>query len=156
MTHFLNYAEFKRKINTHCLEIVGDRLSTIDNNMAALMEAKRNETKSSAGDKYETGMAMLQNEEELYGRQREATVKILDQLLSIDPDAVCITITYGALVLLPLGWFYISTGMGKLTVEGQECFAISLDSPLGQVLKGKKAGDSFNFQQREQVILNIY
>jgi hypothetical protein len=151
-----NYQDFKITINAQCLKIVGDRLTTIRDNMDTLMDAKRNETKSSAGDKYETGIAMIQNEEALYSSQHAMTIKILDQLLSIDPDVACNKVTYGALVLLPSGWFYISTGMGKLVIDDQECFAISLDSPLGQELKGKKAGDSFKFQQREQVILNIY
>ncbi|MFT4838171.1 MAG: hypothetical protein ACI9V9_000075, partial [Oleispira sp.] len=77
----INYPEFKKTVNTHCLETVGERLTTIEKNLDSLMDAKRNETKSSAGDKYETGRAMIQNEEELYKRQRAETSKILDQLL---------------------------------------------------------------------------
>ena len=50
----INYPEFKKTVNTHCLETVGERLTTIEKNLDSLMDAKRNETKSSAGDKYET------------------------------------------------------------------------------------------------------
>ncbi len=89
----INYAEFKKAYNSHCLETVGERLTTIEENLDSLMDAKRNETKSSAGDKYETGRAMIQNEEELYKRQRAETSKILDQLLRIDPDKVCNYVT---------------------------------------------------------------
>lgn len=120
------------------------------------MDAKRNETKSSAGDKYETGRAMIQNEEELYKRQRAETSKILDQLLRIDPDKECHQIEPGALVVLPSGYFYVGAGMGKLTVQEKDFFAISLSSPIGQALKNKKEGEIINFQEREVMILKVY
>ncbi|MEN8816369.1 MAG: transcription elongation factor [Nonlabens sp.] len=155
-TTHINYSKLKKAINTHCLEIVGNRLSTIEKNLDSLMDAKHNETKSSAGDKYETGRAMIQNEEELYKRQRAETSKILDQLLRIDPDKACNHIEPGALVVLPSGYFYVGAGMGKLTVQEKDFFAISLSSPIGQALKNKKEGEVINFQEREIMILKIY
>jgi transcription elongation GreA/GreB family factor len=152
----INYPELKKTINTHCLETVGDRLTTIENNLDSLMDAKRNETKSSAGDKYETGRAMIQNEEELYKRQRAETSKILDQLLRIDPDKECHQVEPGALVLLPSGLFYVAAGMGKLSVNDIDCFAISLSSPIGQALKGRKTGEVIRFQDQDVMILNVY
>lgn len=151
-----DYLKFKIEINTYCLAILSDRLNTIKKNLDSLMDAKRNETKSSAGDKYETGRAMIQNEEELFKRQGAETRKILDQILRIDPDKICSKVEPGALVLLPSGHFYIGAGMGKMHVAGKDCFAISLSSPMGQALKGKTAGTAFQFQDKEIVILNIY
>ena len=145
----------KNYLHQHCLERVGARLDQIDQNLEALMEAKQNETKSSAGDKYETGRAMIQNEEELYKRQKSETRKVLDQLLKIDPDINCSTVKNGALVALPSGFFYISAGMGKLEVDKEHCYAISLESPLGQALSGLSAGSSFEFHQKTTQILNI-
>jgi transcription elongation GreA/GreB family factor len=152
----INYAEFKKAYNTHCLETVGERLNTIEKNLDSLMDAKRNETKSSAGDKYETGRAMIQNEEELYKRQRAETSKILDQLLRIDPDKVCSYVEPGALVMLPTGLFYVGAGMGKLVINEIDCFAISLSSPIGQALKGRKAGETIRFQKQDVVILKVH
>lgn len=131
-------------------------MSTIEKNLDSLMDAKRNETKSSAGDKYETGRAMIQNEEELYKRQRAETSKILDQLLRIDPDKECHHIEPGALVILSSGYFYVGAGMGKLTVQKKDFFAISLSSPIGQALKNKKEGEIIIFQEREVMILKVY
>ncbi|WP_298952520.1 transcription elongation factor [uncultured Nonlabens sp.] len=152
----IDFPEFKKAINTYCLETVGQRLTIIKKNLDSLMDAKRNETKSSAGDKYETGRAMIQNEEELYKRQRAETSIILDQLLRIDPDKECSFIEPGALVVLPSGYFYIAAGMGKLVVNGMDCFAVSLSSPIGQALKSKKKGDTIIFQNREVMILNVF
>ncbi len=150
------YQNFKIEINTYCLNVLGDRLNTIKKNLDSLMDAKRNETKSSAGDKYETGRAMIQNEEELYKRQGAQTRVILDQMLRIDPDKACSIVEPGALVILPSGYFYMGAGMGKIQIDGKDCFSISLSSPMGQALKGKTAGTTFTFQEKEIIILNIY
>ena len=99
---------------------------------------------------------MIQNEEELYKRQRAETSKILDQLLRIDPDKECQQIEPGALVLLPTGLFYVAAGMGKLSVNEMDCFAISLSSPIGQALKGKKTGEVIRFQDQDVIILKVY
>lgn len=152
----IDFPKFKKEINTYCLDTVGERLNIIKNNLDSLMDAKRNETKSSAGDKYETGRAMIQNEEELYKRQRAETSIILDQLLRIDADKTCVTIEPGALVVLPSGYFYIGAGMGKLVVNDIDCFAVSLSSPIGQALKSKKKGDTILFQNKDVMILNVY
>ncbi|ARN76967.1 transcription elongation factor [Nonlabens spongiae] len=148
-------SEFKKAINTKCLEIVAERLDIIDDNLKNLQHSKQSETKSSAGDKYETGRAMIQNQEELYRRQRHQTQIILDQLLKIDPDKKCKRVEDGALVTLPSGHYYISAGMGKLTVNEKDVFALSLASPLGMALKHRHAGDTFTFNEKEHNILQI-
>jgi hypothetical protein len=152
----MDHPDLKIKMNELCLKIVGDRLDMIENNLKDLMDAKQNETKSSAGDKYETGRAMIQNQEELYKNQRAQTREILHTLLKIDPDTNCDQVEPGALVQLPSGYYYLSAGMGKLNVDQQEFFALSLGSPLGQRMKYKKAGESFTFNEKETIIINIY
>lgn len=149
-------AELKLKMNELCLKIVGDRLDMIENNLNDLMNAKQNETKSSAGDKYETGRAMIQNQEELFKTQRAQTKEILNNLLKIDPDKRCTQVEPGALVQLPNGYFYMSAGMGKLELKDHDFFALSMGSPLGQAMKFKSVGESFNFNNKASVIVNIY
>ena len=56
-----NPIEFKQKVHLACVKLVQEQLDTIQSSLDQLMEAKTNETKSSAGDKYETGMAMIQD-----------------------------------------------------------------------------------------------
>ena len=147
--------ELKRNINTECLRIVGERLDNIDENLKNLFLSKESETKSSAGDKYETGMAMIQNQEELFKRQRQQTQAVLDQLLKIDPDKKCVVVENGALITLNTGLYYISAGMGKIAIEGYDIFALSLASPLGVALKHRKSGDEIKFNDKKQSILKI-
>lgn len=152
----MNYHGLKQHMYTQCLHIVADRLSTISYNMNALMDAKGSETKSSAGDKYETGMAMIQNQEELYSRQQVDTQLIYNSLLKIDPTKVCEQVENGALVLVPGGIFYICAGMGKLVVQDTSYFAISLNSPMGAALKFKKAGEFYTYNEKNVPINDIF
>lgn len=152
----MNYADLKRSMNELCLKTVGNRLDVIEENLKDLMHAKENETKSSAGDKYETGRAMIQNQEELFKTQRAQTRQILHTLLKIDPEKVCQQVEPGALVVLPSGYYYMSAGMGKMNIEKQDFFALSIGSPLGQAMKYKKPGEVFQFNSKDITILNLF
>lgn len=147
---------FKNKVYNHCFNILEDRISTITNNLDRLMESKQNETKSSAGDKYETGMAMIQNEEDLFKRQLADTSKIMAQFSHIDASKVCSIVEPGAMVKLPAGWFYVSAGMGKIEVDDNPVFCISLQSPIGMAIKHKKVTDIVSFNNQKFTIKDIY
>ncbi|MGB3591981.1 MAG: transcription elongation factor [Nonlabens sp.] len=151
-----DFQQLKKEFHYHCLDVIASRLDVIDKNLKSLQKAKLNETKSSAGDKYETGRAMIQNQEELYKTQRAQTRSILNGLLQIDPDKTCNQVENGALVQLPMGFFYVGAGMGKLSHNNKDFFSISLKSPIGVQLKHKKAGDTYTLNNQTTTILNVY
>ncbi|KQC33077.1 hypothetical protein AAU57_06925 [Nonlabens sp. YIK11] len=151
-----SWIQFKTAIHNKCLEIVQQQLDTIQSSMDQLMEAKSNETKSSAGDKYETGMAMIQNQEDLYRRQHMDTASKLQLLKSIDPTVTHQKIDQGSLVELSTGWFYISVALGKLDLNEREVFVLSLQSPLGILLKGRSAGDQVTFNGKQIIVKTVH
>ena len=104
------------------------------------------DSKSSAGDKHETALAMAQLEQEKLTKQlnilllQEASMKV------IDPSLKHQKITIGSLVETDRGWYYFSISLGQLICQNNAFFALSLEAPLGQIMRGKVAG--------EQVIFN--
>jgi len=56
--------ELKNKIVGICLAEIEKRIHTAKSAMESAEESARNETKSSAGDKFETGRAMMHLEKE--------------------------------------------------------------------------------------------
>ncbi|MBB3838207.1 transcription elongation GreA/GreB family factor [Runella defluvii] len=130
-----------------------------DTRVQAAQEAMQNaqdsaneETKSSAGDKYETGRAMAQIERDRHAQlfdQLRQERAVLDR---IDPDFVFQRVGLGALVTTSVGVFFVSVSAGMVVVEGQKVIAMSPQSPLGASLMGKQAGDSFLFQQKKGII----
>jgi hypothetical protein len=53
------------------------------------------------------------------------------------------------------GIFFIAIGLGKLTVNEENIFAISLASPIGMVMKHKLEYQTFNFRNTEYKITKI-
>ncbi|SCY17459.1 hypothetical protein SAMN05192588_1506 [Nonlabens sp. Hel1_33_55] len=145
----------KKQVHDHCLALVKEQLDTIQSSLDQLMEAKTNETKSSAGDKYETGMAMIQNQEQLYKRQQVDAKNRWNVLNSIDPTKEKTTVDTGTLIQLSTGWFYMAVAIGKVTMEEQDVFVLSLQSPLGVLLKGKTAKDQINFNGKQITVESV-
>ena len=136
----------KKLVHDRCQQLVQQMLADADAAIRAAQRAANEETKSSAGDKYETGRAMMHLEQEKLASQRSAAQQLLSVLHQINPARVSDKVDLGSLVNTDRGWFYVSVGLGKIQVEGLSCFSISPAAPLGQALWGRQAGD--------QVLLN--
>jgi hypothetical protein len=70
----------KKELYNQCFSFIENRLLTVKKTMAEIQESLLSETKSSAGDKHETGRAMLQLEREKAGNQLVEIIKIKDNL----------------------------------------------------------------------------
>ena len=73
----------KPQLYVFCRAFVEERIARIQNNIKGIQEALTSETKSSAGDKHETGRAMLQLEREKLGRQLAEAEKMKQTLLKV-------------------------------------------------------------------------
>ncbi|MGI4834462.1 MAG: hypothetical protein ACRYFK_13485 [Janthinobacterium lividum] len=132
-----------------CLAYVHERLAAARAGMAAAQESSNSETKSSAGDKYETGRAMAQQERDRHAAQLHEAQRLLADLQKLNPELPAAAVRLGALAATTLGVFYVSSGAGRLrTTEGQEFVAVSPSAPLMQALAGLGAGEEAVFNGR--------
>lgn len=122
--------------------------------MQQARQASNDDTKSSAGDKYETTREMMQQEMDrnsklLYeaGQQKIA----LQQL----EHAAAKEAKNGSLVLTSAGNFYISISAGELKVGDQTFIAVSQASPIGRLFIGKQIGEELNFNGKSYLIKEI-
>ena len=148
--------EFKTKLYQRCMEFVLQRIDTAETALKQAQEASNDDTKSSAGDKFETTREMMQqdiarNKNLLFDGQQN--LQLLTSLESVPVSGD--TVRNGSLVYTSKGIFYISISAGQLHVDEKLVFAISAASPIGQLLIGKKAGESFSFNQNEYTIKDI-
>lgn len=132
----------KTDVHQAALELVQSKLEGIQKEFDALQESLQSETKSSAGDKHETGRAMTQLEQEKLSRQLNETRKTLDGLRQIDSEEMMTHVGFGSLVKTDRGYFFVSVGIGQITVQGTPVFCITAGSPLGQKLIGHKKDDT--------------
>jgi hypothetical protein len=114
------------------------------------------ETKSSAGDKYETGRSMAMQAVNLYGRQYKQAQEALASLQILQNKGFQTKISAGSLVLTSLGtYYYLGLGLGKILVGDTAVYCISLEAPMAQNLLGLQVGQSFLWQKKQPNILEI-
>ena len=135
--------------------LIEGRMNTSWEAMEAAKNSANEEGKSSAGDKYETARAMGQLDREMNGRMYEQAQQERSLLDKIDTEIVFSKVAFGALVETSMGEFFVGVGVGIVNFEGKNIMAISPQSPIGQVIIGKTAGESFDFRGKMQQIISI-
>lgn len=145
----------KASLLLHCQHYVAQRIRTAQQAMDAAQEAANSESKSSAGDKYETGRAMAQLERDRNAQLLAEALKLQQDLNRLMVEKPYDTAQPGSLVQTNRGAFFISISAGKLTHNGQDYFAISPASPIATALAGKKTGDTLTFNKQPYQVLGI-
>ena len=146
----------KKSIIDRLNEIVLERINESVTEINSINDSKANETKSSAGDKYETGMAMLQMEEQKANVQLAKAKELQKTLSMIDPTEKQDSAELGSLVETLNGNYFISIGLGQIEIGGKSIFVLSIASPVGHQMKGKKAGDVFQFNGNTIEIIKVH
>lgn len=138
-----------------CRAHVQQRIETARQAMEAAQESANSESKSSAGDKYETGRAMAQLERDRYAQQLDGALTLEQELARIDSEKEYSTVQPGSLVTTNRGTFFISISAGKLRVDNKDIFAVSPASPVGVALAGRRAGEEVMFNKMVYTIVSV-
>lgn len=144
----------KKQLHELLLGAIEEQLKNALERMDEALEAVKSDTKSTAGDKHETGRAMAQLEQEKAGKLIQSIKHNRNHLLQL-PLTSSDKVELGALVKTTKGRFYISMAMGKISLDGVSYFTVSPSAPLVQAMMKKKLGDKFSFNNIEQEILKI-
>lgn len=145
----------KQKIYNHYLQVVNAKIQLLQQVLADLKESGSNETKSTAGDKHETALAMLQIEQANTRAQLKELVNQKDALDKINPALSASIIVHGSLVKTNRGYFFVSIALGKIVIDNITVIALSPQSPLGIKLMGLKTGDMAEINNNRYVIESI-
>ncbi|ALJ05659.1 3-oxoacyl-ACP synthase [Pseudalgibacter alginicilyticus] len=151
----INPIKIKQDLYLQCEVFIENRLQTIQKTIYEIQESLTSETKSSAGDKHETGRAMLQLEREKAGCQLAEIQKIKENFYKIDISKTSKIIGLGSLVYTTSANYFIGISAGQLTVDSTKVYAISNNTPIGQLLMGKITGDEIIFREQKFVIKKV-
>ena len=138
-----------------CETFASNKIKTIQANLGNIQEALTTETKSSAGDKHETGRAMLQIEREKLGERLRVSEEMLSVLFTINQSEKSTKIGLGSLVFTSNNNFYLAIPSGLYSNQVENVYCISLLSPIGSLLFGKGKGDFFEFNGKRVDILDV-
>jgi hypothetical protein len=143
----------KPALHALCHAFIEQRIAAARTAMQAAQESSSSETKSSAGDKYETGREMANAERDRNAAHMQQAQQLQAELARISPELPCDTVRPGALVHTSMGWFYISVSAGQLA--GHEVFAVSAAAPVAVALKGLRAGEEAAFNGKVVRVLAV-
>ncbi|MBS9522562.1 GreA/GreB family elongation factor [Litoribacter alkaliphilus] len=131
------------------------KVSEVKSSLQALDDSGEGETKSSAGDKYETSREMINQERTKFSQVLQDLTSQLQVVNSISLESQKEKVELGALVELDGMTLIISVPFGKLDVEGEQVFAVSIKSPVAQSLLGKTTGDEVLVNKKKMTIKTL-
>lgn len=146
---------FKAIIYQHFYGILANKINALAEELQSLASSAASETKSTAGDKHETALAMLQIEQENKRRQLKEWQGQMDILKRMDATVVSADVRPGSLVETDHGWFFISVALGNAIINEKKLYAISPASPLGKQLAGAKPGDEIAMNERLYKVISL-
>ncbi|MCZ4318277.1 3-oxoacyl-ACP synthase [Aequorivita viscosa] len=147
--------ELKTELLQHCHKQVDNRYKKIKQTIADIEESLLEESKSSSGDKHETGRAMLQIDRENAGKQLQEIEKLVQLLKKIDVNTTSDYARLGSLVYTDKFTYYLSISIGTASVANTDYLCVALNSPVGLLISGKRKGDEFILNGNEFKIKNL-
>lgn len=147
--------QLKKQIYDELLNRLDQKIETAKLSIESTKKSRDNDTKSSAGDKFETGREMMQMEIDKNEAQLGKALKLKRELSQINIQKESKKVEFGSLVFTSEGIYFISIGIGKIEINKENIFAISLASPIGKLLHNKIIAKKVQFQGREFTINDI-
>ena len=135
----------KTELLETCKKFVENRFKTVQEILLSFQNDLQSETKSSAGDKHETGRAMLQLEMEKTSQQLIGIKQMISILDKIDISKKSKKIHLGSIVFTEKDSYFLSISAGKIILNNEVFYAISTSSPIGKLLLGKQENEQFSF-----------
>lgn len=137
----------KEALIKECENFIENKLKTINDTISSNQQSLQSETKSSAGDKHETGRAMLQLEIEKAGKQLSSVQKMKETLSKIDIANTSTKVHLGSIIYTNNVNYFISIPAGELITPTEKYYAVSPYSPIGKLLLGKQKNDDIYFNK---------
>lgn len=134
--------EIKKQLLQACTDFVLQKQQSIEAIITSHKNSLESETKSSAGDKHETGRAMLQLEMEKTGQQLAEVHKMKAILDRINLQQNSYKGALGSIISTENYNYFLAISIGKVVVNETDYFVVSTSSPIGKQLLGIEKGET--------------
>lgn len=137
------------------LQKLNERIETAEAAIDSAVESRNTATKSSAGDKHETGRALMQTEIDNQKKQLANFIQLKSTLSQIPLVKKTDDVGFGSLIKTSHGFYFLSVSLGKVELSGVAYITLSPAAPLAQAFLGAKSGASILFQGRSFEVFSI-
>jgi len=144
----------KQELLQVCTDYVNKRIYNYKLEMDTIKDSIENNDKGNSEDD-DSGNGKLLNDLEKNAQHLNDATKMMETLKQINPKIQNESGTLGSIVFTQTNVFFLSVSVGKIELENSSYFAISLQSPIGMLLKNKIKGDQINFNGTCYTITDI-
>lgn len=148
--------KFKHKVYSTCLELTQSKIDLCEKELTLLNASQNSETKSSMGDKYETSREMMQRERDNLLATQHTHKTAIGLLHRLDIEKTSTIAELGSYIETDKASYFLCIGLGKIEVDGIAVNVVSMQSPIGKALIGKKPLETFVFNGLSSVIQKIF
>tara|TARA_R100000935_G_scaffold46646_1_gene70150 strand:+ start:459 stop:902 length:444 start_codon:yes stop_codon:yes gene_type:complete len=145
----------KEQLFKACESYLEEKIARISHSILDLEAALTNESKSSAGDKYETGREMINIEIQKLSTQLQQFQQLQITLQVAKRNVTTEIIKMGSLVEATNANYFISIPVGEVAINDKKVYVIGSSSPIARALIGKSVGDTFSFNSVSGAIISI-
>lgn len=145
----------REKLIDYCRDYVENRLTRLRTSIKDLENDLGNETKSSAGDKYETSREMINAEIDNLGKQLQQYQKLKGIIQLAENRKPSENIQLGSVVKTTQANYFLLIPVGEIEIDNQKFYGIGINSPIGKLILGKSAGERFHFQEQDIEIQKV-
>ncbi len=138
------------------LDTLSNQIETIQNQISALSQDAQNDAKSSAGDKHETGLAMMHLEQEKLNAKLIELLDMQQITLKLSENKTLDKVVLGSVVKTNKAIFYLSVPIQAINYDNAPVFCVSVHAPLIQSLLNKEVGAEVTFNNVTHKILEIH
>lgn len=135
----------------HIQEHIEQQIIGFQKQLESLNSSIANETKSSAGDKFETAREMLNQEINGIGVQLNLLSNQVRDIQKVG-NANNAQIGLGSLFATDEKIYFLVTALGKIVFKDLEVMIISIQSPFALSAIGKKVGEPIGLAGRTQLL----
>jgi len=145
----------KKELLAYCEKFIQQKMEALQTAMLSLKIDLENESKSSAGDKFETGREMINIEWNKLSNQLQQYQQmqlVLQRVQTQIPNGIA---KLGSVVFTANANYFISIPAGEISTVSSKFYAVGIKAPVATALLGKTIGDSFFLNGRQVQISDI-
>ena len=150
----MNNRILKGEIYNRCLEIHMEKIKHLETAMQEAEKSAHDYGKQS--DVFDSHRMQLIGKRDMYAQQLKTEMEALETLHKIDLSLNHKTVEFGSVIVTDKQKVFVSIGAGKISIENETYYAISLQVPFFQAMKGLEKGDEFEFRDNKLKILNVF
>jgi hypothetical protein len=146
--------DFKRSLIDHCVDIIRKKAVNVENEMTETQQQVNDY--GAPKDRYDAFRTKMMRQKDMLGQQLKILLDDIMVLQTIDTKKAKTQVEQGTVVITEKQRLFISVGLGKVELEGNNFFVISTKVPFYIAIKGLKKGDLFEFRGQKDKIVEVY